>query len=210
VIVDDKIIHSNTSREKLQTPHQAEAKALYMLLNYIQDHIELGSMVEMYGDDKTLIDKILHYTGQKHRELKIRLFYEALKTRYSISLSHISSKNNTMAHNLSRTVYNTQSNLMQIDNLMVKELHTERRYMSLDEIFIPEQIKRCRLPSPKNYNKRLQYFQQHGRDHKSKTILINSNGKMVAGYITYLIAKDSGITSCYVDVLPDHLDLVAA
>ena len=207
VIVNNGIIHTNTYRERLQTPHHAETQALYILLCYIQDKIAPGSTIEIYGDDKTLIDKIIYSKNPKYTKMEIRLFYETLKERYSISLAHISSKKNKIAHALSRIAYDTQPNLALLDS---SKGYVRRRYMLLEDILIPDFIKRSKLPSPENYGKRLRYFRQHGHDHKSKTIRIDSNGQMIAGYITYLVLKDSGLTACYVDVCSEKTKSVVA
>jgi len=207
VIVNNGIIHTNTYRERLQTPHQAETQALYILLCYIKDQITPGSTIEVYGDDKTLIDKILHYTNPKYTNMEIRLFYEDLKEQYSISLAHISRKKNKIAHSLSRLAYGIQPNLALIKS---SKGYVRRRYMLLEDILIPDSIKGNTLPSPENYSKRLRYCRQHGHDHKSKTIRIDSNGQMIAGYITYLVLKDSGFTACYVDVCSEKTKSVVA
>jgi len=211
VIVGDKIVHSDIKCGRLQTSHHAETEALIMLLKYIQDYIEPGSTVKVYGDDKSLISKILYLTGQKYVSLEVRLLYEALKENYAISLTHISGKENKIAHNLSRIIYNTRSSLMQTNSILEKEgLSVERRCISLDDIFIPDYFKNCILPGPGNYKKRLNHCQKYGRDHNSRIISVSSGGQMISGYTTYLILRDSGITSCDVNVWTDKTDLMAA
>jgi len=211
VTVDGKIIYSDTNCGRLQTPHQAETMALFMLLNYIKDFIEHGSKVEVFGDDKTLIDKVVCSGNKKFENLEIRLLYEVLKPNYSLSLTHIPGKENKTAHNLSRIIYNTKSNLTNINTILKREgICIEREYMSIDDIFIPGYIKHCILPSPKNYTKRVRHCQKYGHDHKSKIISINSNGQMIAGYTTYLVLKDSGTKSCYVNVWKEGMEIIAA
>jgi len=138
--------------------------------------------------------------------MEIRLFYETLQERYLISLTHISRDENEIAHTLSRSAYKTQTNIKK----KKPNGYVRRRYMLLEDIFIPDSIKSNALPSPENYGKRLRYCRQYGHDHKSKTIRIDSNGQMIAGYITYLVLKDSGFTACYVDVCSEKTKSVVA
>jgi len=197
VIVGDKIIDSCVFGETLSSSQYAETMALAVLLRYIGQYIELGSTVEIYGDDKPLIDIILNHRDREYYNSWIRHLYDGLKRGYSISLTYISREKNKVAHNLSRSVYNTHFTCV------------ERKYISLDDIYIPNSVKHCILPSPENYRRRLQFAQKYGCDHKSKSICINSIGHMISGYTTYLILKDSGVTSCYVDVYSRKNDNVA-
>jgi len=78
----------------------------------------------------------------------------------------------------------------------------KRRIMSLDDIHIFNRTKYGTPPSKENYQSRLLYFQQYGRDYK--TIRVDSNGFLYEGYITYLILKEHGIRTCDVDVIQHY------
>ena len=197
VIVGDKIVDSCVFGETLPSSHYAETMSLALLLRYIGQYIDPGSTVEIYGDDKSLIDMILHHRDREYKDSWIRHLYDGVKLSRSISLTYIPKEKNKVAHNLSRTIYKTHP------------MCVERKYISLDDIIIPKHVKRCILPEPKSYTKRLLYAQKHGCDHKSKIIRINSIGQMISGYTTYLILKDSGVTSCYVEVYSRKMDLEA-
>jgi len=208
-----KIIHSNTYREKLQSSQHAETKALFMLLNYIRDNIEEGSKVEIYGDDKHLIDRMSIYTVENYLYYETRLLYDTIEPNYKLSLTHIPGKRNKIAHNLTKAVYKSSQKITQINDIPAEDgviSCFERKLMVLEEIYVPDIVKKCKLPGSKMYNKRLRYCQQYGHDHKSKTIRIDNKGRMLAGYITYLLLKDSGISSCYVDVLTNKMSLAVA
>jgi hypothetical protein len=71
--------------------------------------------------------------------------------------------------------------------------------MLLDDIVIPNRIKYGRPPSQVKYKSRLLFFQKHGEMYK--TILVNSDGMLLDGYITYLILKEHGMDECCVDVV---------
>ena len=82
VIVDGKIMHSNVFCEKLPSSQYAETMALAVLLRHIGEFIEPGSTVEVYGDDKPLIDMILHYADREYYNGWIRLLYGAINQNY--------------------------------------------------------------------------------------------------------------------------------
>jgi len=167
------------------------------------------SVIEVYGDDKGLIERTLQTTEQNSIFNDVKNLYEALKLNYIISLTHIPRDQNRIAHNMSRILYNTQLKSKALTKeerkKRLEERFIERRHIFLDDIYIPDNFKNCTLPSPDSFKKRLMFFTENGCDHKSKTIRINPEGKMIGGYITYLISIKSGISSCFVDVYSDRL-----
>jgi len=199
IIVDGQVTHSKVHHKRLPSSYHAEMHAFNMLLRYIRQYIEPGSAIEIFGDHKGLIDsmqsekKIINFN--KTKELFI-----SLKSKFSLTLQHISRKENRIAHKLARTAY-----IPTLKPTSVKRLYGEdrsydiRKTMPLDEVRIPNFMKYGRPPRHDNYIPRLLYYHRFGREYK--TIRIDPNGFLCEGYITYLILKEHGISTCNVDTI---------
>jgi len=201
IFVDEQLIRSKVHHVKLHSSFYAELYAFEMLLQYIRQHVkpDADSSIKIYGDSKSLVDMMK--SNKKNRKYKsIKKFFVRLQSLYNLSLHHIPRKENKIAHKLARQEYVPILKPAEIKKLYGEDRSfDESRNMSLDDIRIPNYIKHGRAPRYENYIPRLLYYQRFGCDYK--TIRIDPNGFLCEGYITYLILKEHGISTCNVDVI---------
>jgi len=192
VLVDGQVIHTHVQEEKIGTSQKAEKQAIYLLLQYIHQHIERGSKVEVYGDEKTVIERIARkgIRGRRNKEGKL---YDRMEPHYELSIKSIPRKQNRIAHNLSRT-----GHIPQPQNPPKPKKNVSARLMLLDDIIIPNKMKYGSTPGQVKYQSRLLFFQKYGKMYK--TIRVNADGMLLDGYISYLILKEHGIDEYSVDV----------
>jgi len=199
IIVDGLVVHSKVHHKRLPSSYHAEMHAFNMLLRFIRQYLNPGSLIEIYGDHKGLID-MMHSEKQLKNFNKTKELFIKLKSMFTLSLQHIPKKENKIAHKLSRQEFVPLLKPAEIKSLYGEDrLFDERISMSIDDIRIPNYIKYSRLPRYEKYIPRLLYYQKFGRDYK--TIRVDPNGFLCEGYITYLILKEHGVNTCNVDVI---------
>ena len=197
VIVENQIIHTDICYERLKSSFYAEMRALSILLQYIQQQVEPGSTIEIYGDNKQVIDTMHQSMTRAHKCRKTKKLYNMLLNSYEITLIHIPGKENRIAHKLARTKYTPKSK--KVKSLYGKDrAFDEHTTMSLDDIIIPYYL--CGEPRPEKYLHRLEFYNLYGTDYK--TIRVDPRGVLYDGYITYRILKEHGVSNCNVDVMP--------
>ena len=193
VLVDGQIVHTHVHKKKLRNSHKAEKHALYLLLQYIQQHIKRRAKIEIYGDEKTVINRVVK-KGRRSKDDKAGKMYDRIEPLYELTIQHIPGKQNKIAHKLSRTGLIPPPKLKKLE----PRENVTARLMQLNDIIIPDRMKYGRPPGKEKYQSRLLFFQKHGEMYK--TILVNSDGMLLDGYITYLILKEHGMDECCVDV----------
>ena len=191
VITDGQITHTHVHEKKIGTSHKAERHALYLLLQYIEEHFEKGTKVEIYGDEKTVIERIVR-RGQRSKRDKAGRLFDRMDPHYELTLQHIPRKQNRIAHSLSRIGH------IPAPQNPVKFISAGRKRMLLNDIIIPNHMKYGRPPGQIKYQSRLLFYQKYGKPHKA--ISVNSKGLLLDGYISYLILQEHGIKECLVNV----------
>jgi len=199
VETEGQMIHSHVYHERFESASKAEKFALYLLLQYINTHIEPGRTVAIYGDDKSLIETLDRRSG-KRRRTKIYKLFRYLRSHYDLTLQFIPGKENRTAHKLSKQKY--VAPVKQLNESKATKLNgytiSHRTTILLDDITVPYRLLYS-TPNHIKYQSRLLFYQQHG--HVYKTIQVDSDGMMLDGYISYLILKDHGIHECDVEVM---------
>ena len=159
-------------------PDMAEANALFHLLEYLEQNIVIGSVVKIFGDAKSVIDRI--NSGIKEKYAEIVELYEKLRQMFTISIFFISRQFNKIAHALARgeTVCK-HKNATPLSSL---------NEMLLSDIIIPEKIT---PPATKNLIGHTDYFRYSGE--LIQQIHVSRRNRISRGYISYLILLESGI-----------------
>jgi hypothetical protein len=119
-----------------------------------------------------------------------------MKNKYDISIAFIPRRENAQADRLSKGKSLDIIN----NNLLTKKwdiVVLENKKLHHDEIFIPAYM-RYSKPNPTKYRNKSNYFQEHG--HLKKNIRVDEDNKLIDGFMSYLILKESDIEVYDVDV----------
>ena len=190
-----KILYSHACCEVLATSQIAEQTALNLLLQYIQENLEPGSTVRIYGDCQSAIDALNAKKKGGARDEMLETLYKLRGAGYTISLQYIPRRKNRTAHKLAKDKLPPQPPWPQ--GLQVKEWDFSRgKHMALDDIIIPAHM--TESPRAERHAKRLEFYETHGRVYKP--IHVNGDDVLVDGYISYLILKAYGEHMCQVIV----------
>ena len=195
VMADGQIIHTHVQEKKIRTSHKAEKHALYLLLQYIQQNIEQGVKIEIYGDAKSVIED-MGRKGIRSKRNKAGKLFDIIEPHYELIPHHIPRKQNRIAHKLSRKGYIPPLKPM---NLRPKAyVFKNQKTMLLDNIFVPYRFLYSNLSNGK-YQSRLLFYREHRLLYKP--ILVDLNGVLLDGYISYLILREHEVRECHVDMI---------
>jgi len=193
-----EIHHYDSDTVELTSSEKAESHALYRLLLYINTNFESKTSFQIYGDALSVISylaaKRKRKRREKHREL--RMLLGEMKNKYDISIAFIPRRENAQADRLSKGKSLDIIN----NNLLTKKwdiVVLENKKLHHDEIFIPVYMKYSK-PNPTKYQNKSDYFHEHG--YLKKNIKVDEDNKLIDGFMSYLILKESDIEVYDVDV----------
>jgi len=187
---DGELVHSQAFPEKLTSSYCAELRALHLLLQHIEQHINYDSQIQIFGDAEDLI-RIVNRKKPGKDKHKTRKLLRKLRQNYTISITHTNRRNNRVAHKLARTITRGRSILQP----RAFDL-TNCKTMRLEHIIVPAHMQFP--PSESKYLSRKLFFLIHGEVYKP--IHVNAEDVLVDGYISYLILKEYGELECSVIV----------
>lgn len=174
---DGIVIHKSVTGVQTRTCNLAEAEALFCLLKYVKKKIPQNNEVRIYGDSMVVVKLI---NGKRHIHKcyrsdynKLLDLYNALKSRYIISVKHIRRDKNLLADKLSKS--------LDISGGMPC---IEIKPMNLNSIIVPMYMRKTE-PSAAKMSERLAYYRANGSLYRE--ISVDENYVLLDGYISYLI-----------------------